>query len=335
MKRQEVEAYMAHRQIDILCIQETHMDTSKECRERYTWYFSGDGSCKTIAHGVGIVIRNELRNYVTDVVTVDERNIAITMHGKVDFHVISTYAPTAEAADADKDKYYNFIQTLITRHKRNGITIAAGDYNAKLNTPGTVIGSGVGHVIFGAGHDGREAPGVDDNRQLLQQLFIRTGTLAANTFYVKTPDKLAAYIHDKAAATKLPLTKPTFEVVDYILIHQRWRNAIKDINSDTAAGIDSDHYPLVADVKVSLKAQYMPRITKTRYFPCTEAQAEQLNERLAGSSKAVFIANNKNITQWIKTAAEEIMTKKTQEKRAFDIPDETQLVESDMDIRDQ
>ena len=62
-KRDEIDKYLQDKRADVLFIQETHMgEASREKRKHFTWYFSGGAQAGTIYHGVGIVIRNELRN---------------------------------------------------------------------------------------------------------------------------------------------------------------------------------------------------------------------------------------------------------------------------------
>ena len=85
---------MQFKNIEILAMQETHIgDEIKEDfkTSKYTWYFSGGGTeAKKIAQGdaplghqgVAIVMKNELRNYIKDIDTIDERFISITLRGK-------------------------------------------------------------------------------------------------------------------------------------------------------------------------------------------------------------------------------------------------------------
>ena len=84
-KREEIEAWMGKRGIDILAIQETHIPTThKEKRSKHTWYFSGEEKQgdKGIHAGVAIVVKNELRNYVTHVTPINDRIMHITLRGR-------------------------------------------------------------------------------------------------------------------------------------------------------------------------------------------------------------------------------------------------------------
>ena len=106
-KRQDIEHHMKHKGIDILTMQETHIgEDSRETRTNYSWYFSGGTSgLKTIYHGVGIIIRTGLRNYVLDIETVNERLMTMKLRGQIDIHIIAAYAPTAAAPTEDKHRF--------------------------------------------------------------------------------------------------------------------------------------------------------------------------------------------------------------------------------------
>ena len=53
----------------------------------------GGAQAGTIYHGVGIVIRNELRNYIVDTESTNERMMFMTLRGRVNYHIVSVYAP--------------------------------------------------------------------------------------------------------------------------------------------------------------------------------------------------------------------------------------------------
>ena len=102
---------MQEEQIDIMTIQETHIgDEINETinKSNYVWYFSGGGlAAKGIPcyHGVGIIIKKELLNYVFDVETISERLMTVTLRGRIPITVASAYAPTAAATTEEKDTF--------------------------------------------------------------------------------------------------------------------------------------------------------------------------------------------------------------------------------------
>lgn len=63
--------------------------------EKLSWHFSGGSDGGTIHHGVAIVIRNELRGYISDIETHSERSMAVTLKGIVPIHLLNIYAHSA------------------------------------------------------------------------------------------------------------------------------------------------------------------------------------------------------------------------------------------------
>ena len=136
-KREEVEAWMEKRGVDILALQETHIPTShKEKRSKHTWYFSGgeEQDNKGIHAGVAIVIRNELRNYIVQVAPVSDRIMYITLKGRRNMDVFSVYAPTAQADEQKKTTFYKELTAATKTSKSKNILFIMGDFNARIQT---------------------------------------------------------------------------------------------------------------------------------------------------------------------------------------------------------
>ena len=130
---------MDFKRIDMLVIQETHV--GDEIREQfkksvYSWFFSGGAQGATCYHGVAIVVNHELRNYIKDIETVDERLMTLTLAGQIDVTIVAAYAPTAIATAEDKDKIYNKLCTITSKFKKKGLMYIGADLNAKLLRPG-------------------------------------------------------------------------------------------------------------------------------------------------------------------------------------------------------
>ena len=44
-------------------------------------------------------------------------------------------------------------------------------------------------------------------------------------------------------------------MLDYVMIPDRWKNSVKDVETEPRANIASDHYPMVATLKIKLTAE--------------------------------------------------------------------------------
>ena len=68
------------------------------------------------------------------------------------------------------------------------------------------------------------------------------------------------------------------------------------------ADIFSDHYPLIAKVKINRKAELKTKTTRKKYIKCTDDQRKGYNKGLINNGPN---ANLEGITSWINTTGTE------------------------------
>ena len=116
--REEVEKWMKEKDIDILTLTETRNNqNSKESRKQYTWFFSGEGGREEYTAGVGIVINNELIQYLEDAEPITDRLAYITLRGPLNINIAVTYTPTADRPTEEKEKTDADTQKIIDHKK--------------------------------------------------------------------------------------------------------------------------------------------------------------------------------------------------------------------------
>ena len=78
--------------------------------------------------------------------------------------------------------------------------------------------------------------------------------ICANTFFTKPNEKLITY-REKAADVENEdwENRYAFAQIDFLWIMERRRNAIKNEETDTHTKFPSDHYPLIATLKIRLE----------------------------------------------------------------------------------
>ena len=230
---------MQLQRIDLLMIQETHIgDERKEQykNSKFSWFFSGGGledKGRTCHHGVCIVIRNELRNYILDIETISARFISVKTRGRIPITFLSAYAPTADTDTPEKDSVYEKLTTIANQHKKKGILIVGADMNAKLLQAGEGPEEGVGPHIFGEGHTLREGKGVEDNSDTVLDFLTQTQTTLTNTLFQKLPQHLITYKLDKTAGNQPPYTNGRYDVIDYTIAHKTWINTYSNMFTAT------------------------------------------------------------------------------------------------------
>ena len=102
------------------------------------------------------------------------------------------------------------------------------------------------------------------------------------------------------------------------------KHIFKHVYSDATSGLDTDHFPLVAHITISLKAEYMIRTTRPKYIKCADQEQAQYNNLLADNYPITI--DNDNITPWIKQAAEAHLPRKSFSSRNFELSEETERI---------
>ena len=46
-----------------------------------------------------------------------------------------------------------------------------------------------------------------------------------------------------------------YEMLDFILVPERWKNTVANAESDTSGFIPTDHYPIIATIRIKVKAE--------------------------------------------------------------------------------
>ena len=122
-----------------------------------------------------------------------------------------------------------------------------GDFNVRLRSDdddGVHIGR---HIFEKHARDGLdELPGIIENRELFTKELMEHDLIATNTFFHTIPSKLITYKENKQHEGGPPFDRKNYDTLDYILIQQRWRNAVTNVESYMDSGINSDHYPLLS-----------------------------------------------------------------------------------------
>ena len=71
--------------------------------------------------GVGVIITNELRNYIHKIHPIHDRLMIMELNFAIPTTIIITYAPTAVASDTTKNAYYQDLNKYTQRYPRKGM----------------------------------------------------------------------------------------------------------------------------------------------------------------------------------------------------------------------
>ena len=159
--------------------------------------------------------------------------ISVRFQGKpFNITVIQVYAPTSNAEEAEVEWFYENLQDLELRPKKDVLFII-GDWNAKVGSQETPGVTGT----FDLGMQ-------NEARQRLIEFRQENALVIANIFFQQ--HKRILYIW----------TSPDSQhqnQIDYILCSQRWRSSIQSAKTRPVADCDSDHELLIAKFSLKLK----------------------------------------------------------------------------------
>ena len=187
-----------------------------------------------------------------------------------------------------------------------------GDWNARLIYPTSteekeIIGKHTMHEddsvmnLFTAG--------MNDNRERIIELAKTYNLIAMNTRFRKRLGKNVIYrkIKETDGISTEPITKETHEQLDYWLILNRWKNSIKNMESDTKANIDSGHYPVIGTFETKLRGISTLGKHRSRYEKCTEEENNNTNQALTENT-------TDNTKEWLSTGAKTLPKEKPRDR---------------------
>uniref|UniRef100_A0A8D9DVR2 Craniofacial development protein 2 n=1 Tax=Cacopsylla melanoneura TaxID=428564 RepID=A0A8D9DVR2_9HEMI len=233
-------------------------------------YFSGNNNSRH-EYGVAVMIDETLKHTVKNFIPLSPRVMLLQLEAYCGtLNIIQVYAPTKDKPDEEVEEMYKDIQNILKVTKNQDVTIVMGDLNAKI----------------GAGQNdewvGRYGLGERNERgDRLYEFCQENSMVITNTLFQHHKRRLYTWTS--------PKHKPSCIIrnqIDFILIKQRYRNAVTNVKTYPGAGVPSDHRLLVAEVKVRLK-----RLKKSVQPPRIEPKLLR-NIEIKGD---VFQAINENL----------------------------------------
>ena len=280
--REEIEKWMKDNDIMIAAIQETNIGSNTmEARGSYIWYMSGETKSKEAKYtaGVGFVINNKFKKYVEDVIPHTDRIMQIKLKGTCNINLINIYMPQANRAEEEKEAVYKKLDEITSKTKGKGPTYILGDWNARMqkqqnSEEAQVFGKWTLEPEKTKVHELSEE--VQWNRNRAIQFCRKHKFILANTKFQKVKEKIATF-RPPSTIRGVEISHTNHEQIDYIAVQQRWKNSVLDAESDTNANIKSDHYPVIATIRIKLRATKKGKGPGRQKYK--ESTKEQMEER--------------------------------------------------------
>lgn len=189
--------------------------------------------CNAALGGVGILLNSKAENALADVKSFNSRIMIAQFGGNPATTIIVHYAPVEGADDAEE--HYSKLTDAIKTVPAHNMLLVVGDCNAH-------VGADDAPFSF---HEQ-----TNRNGKLLLELAQETNLDITNTRFQKKKGKLWTFLSDMSG---------TKSQIDFILINQKWRNSVRNVEAyNIFSSLGSDHRVLTARVNLSLRISATP-----------------------------------------------------------------------------
>ena len=258
----QLENYMSDRDISLLCIQETKVALSTQYVVGDLLYvLHGNGGDTQEFSGVGMVLRGDIRRHVTGFeFGADGRILVIGLDlAPRCLFIVTGHAPRSRRPEQERVTFWDEMTKVVDRYQTKGPTLLIGDFNARIHGRRQGEHEVIGPHIFGMGIDYviRQVweQGGRTNREMMVELCMAHGLRVMNTWFRKPQERQVTYM--PPGTERLPgrgeIWDPaTFAQLDLCIAPDRWKGMVKDVESITWAGVNSDHFPLEVTLRLRL-----------------------------------------------------------------------------------
>ena len=275
--------YMDKEEINVMCVQETKVpSTTHYAIGDYVFYiFSGEKGRSEDA-GIGFVVHKSLKNAMTGVTHHGSRVAAMGLSlASGLLSIMSVYIPQSGRPVEEREGTFEVMAEVKKRLEAKGPVLILGDFNARLHARRAGEGDVLGKHIYGRGTGALDPPEIVPNRDLLVNFCREEGYKVANTWFRKPEAKKVTQRHPgnfDDPGPGQPWDPVRYGEIDMCLAGRGWGSMVKDVESDVKASINSDHYPLLVQLQVKLRAKRNHGNQREKGFHFAGATDEQLTK---------------------------------------------------------
>ena len=224
--------------LDICAITETKLLGTDRMKFDDGIEFLYTGNVNLKQQGVGLVLKRNAIKSLVEWEPVSERILTArfqSRHGNIS--VLVCYAPTNEASDDSKDRFYEDLQNVINRISIHDIKLCVGDFNAIVGSDNSAFSTCMKNQGMGK---------INDNGIRMASFCLANNLVIGGSLFKHKN------IH------KYTWTSPNGKhrnQIDHFLISQKFVTSLTDVRTRRGADIGSDHQLVVAKLKLKLKTQ--------------------------------------------------------------------------------
>ncbi len=235
-KTNQILKEMKEYSIDILGLSECRIVGSGKERLEDGSILIHSGHERNSVHGVGMIISKQYSKCVLEWKPINERILKVRFNSKyAKLTIIQCYAPTNQAEDEEKENFYDALQREVDSTPRHDVLMVNGDLNAKVGSDNTNKEGVMGKHGLGV---------INENGQRFVDFCANNNLVIGGTIF---PHKR---IHKQTWVSPDSMTR---NQIDHVTINRKWRSSLQDLRVYRGADVNSDHYLLIAKIKLKLK----------------------------------------------------------------------------------
>ena len=184
--------------------------------------------------GVGVMMTKQVAEAMMGLWPVSDRIIMVKIKAaSFNINVIQVYAPTSSHSDEEVEEFYQCIEEVWRYVKNDEVNILMGDFNAKVGRESDYPTTGK----YGLGER-------NERGRTLIEFCIGKSLIVTNTMF-------------KHQLRNIYTWKSPGDIVrnqiDYIMINERFKNAVTNVKTYPGADVGSDHNRVLMQIKIKLK----------------------------------------------------------------------------------
>jgi len=202
--------------------------------------------------GVGILLSKNAAKSLIEFHPISSRVIVARFHGHGrDISIIQAYAPTCASSEDEIEEFYATLQTAFGIAKKHDVRIVMGDFNAKVGTDSETWKGVLGH--HGYGDENERGERLLEFCQLNKLSIMNTWFQHKNTrkWTWTAPEKTSPVAPESRRKTDVTPRN----MIDFVMVDQRWRSSFTDTRSFPSATIGSDHSLVLSNVRLRFRIQ--------------------------------------------------------------------------------
>jgi hypothetical protein len=201
--------------------------------------FIWSGEENTHVRGVGLLLSTKARKALIGYNPISSRIITARFDAApFKLTLIHVYAPTSSSSEEDIEAFYNSIEDELEKIHKKDVVIITGDWNAKVGSDNIDWKFVMGQYGYGSRNERGE--------RLLEFATAHNLYICNTRFQQKSNRKWTWASPDGVHKN----------MIDLVLIQQRWISSVTNCRTFQSADISSDHSLVLCNIKLRLKRMY-------------------------------------------------------------------------------